>query len=259
MQHPMIPAQNATGGWPANELEQVLTASLGDPGATPRVVEVLRRSQVWLPLPGGPTRDGVTLDLPTTQLAGQPFVPVFSSEQQFRLIAGNLPFAVAPVHELAEGMPLGVGIVVNPDGAVGIPIPAAGVSELRSPGSTGPGPYGAAARPSAASRLGLRVPGAHEDPVEFLVAAIGELASTPVVLTARRALVQVEADQEKLFVGVELARSGPEDQQAATLALGRALGAVPLPWEVGIVLLDAADDPLVDWMRSSVQPFFARG
>jgi SseB protein C-terminal domain/SseB protein N-terminal domain len=254
MQHPVIPAQNATGGWPANELEQVLSASLGDPGATPRVVEVLRRSRVWLPLPGGPTRDGVTLDLPTTELAGQPFVPVFSSEEQFRLIAGNLPFAIAPVHELAEGMPLGVGIVINPEGAVGIPIPAAGVPELRSPGAPGAGP-----RPSAASRLGLRVPGAHEDPVEFLVAAIGELAATPAVLTARRALVQVEADQEKLFVGVELARSEPEDQQAATLALGRALGAVPVPWEVGIVLLDAADDPLVDWMRTSVQPFFARG
>jgi len=245
MEHPVIPAQGAPGGWPANELEQVLTAALGDPGATPRVVEVLRRSQVWLPLPGGPTRDGMTLDLPTTELAGQPFVPVFSSEAQFRLIAGDLPFAVAPVHELAEGMPQGVGIVVNPQGAVGMPIPAAGVPELRAPADP--------------ARLGLRVPGAHEDPVEFLVAAIGELAVTPVVLTARRAMVRVEADQEKFFVGVELARCEPEDQQAATNALGRALGAVPLPWEVGIVLLDAAQDPLVDWMRSAVQPFFVRG
>ena len=249
MQHPVIPAQNASGGWPANELEQVLSAAIGDPGATPRVVEVLRRSQVWLPLPAGPTRDGATLDLPTTELAGQPFVPVFSSEQQFRLIAGNLPFAVAPVHELAEGMPLGVGIVVNPEGAVGIPIPAAGVPELRIAEPDG----------STSSRLGLRVPAAHEDPVEFLVAAIGELSATPVVLTARRALVQVEADREKLYVGVELARCEPEDQQAATLALGRALGAVPLPWEVGIVLLDVVRDPLVDWMLSAVQPFFARG
>ncbi|QMU79000.1 enhanced serine sensitivity protein SseB [Streptacidiphilus sp. PB12-B1b] len=249
MQHPGIPAQNGAGGWPANELERVLTAAVGDPGATPRVVEVLRRSHVWLPLPGGPTRDGATLDLPTTELAGQPFVPVFSSEEQFRLIAGDLPFAVAPVPELAEGMPLGVGIVVNPEGAVGIPIPAAGVPELRSPEVRG----------GTASRLGLRVPGPHEDPVEFLVAAIGELTATPVVLTARRALVQVEADQEKLYVGVELARCEPEDQQAATLALGRALGAVPLPWEVGIVLLDAVRDPLVDWMLSAVQPFYARG
>ena len=253
MQHPVIPAQNATGGWPANELEQVLTAALGNPGATLRVVEVLRRSQVWLPLPSGPTRDGVTLDLPTTELGGLRFVPVFSSEQQFRLIAGNLPFAIAPVQELAEGMPLGVGIVVNPEGAVGIPIPPEGVPELR--GAEQSGGY----RAPAASRLGMRVPGAHEDPVEFLVAAIGELAVTPVVLTARRALVQVEADREKLFVGVELARAEPGDQQAATLALGRALGAVPLPWEVGIVLLDLADDPLIDWMRTCVQPFFARG
>jgi hypothetical protein len=248
MQHPGIPAQNVTGGWPANELERVLSAAVGDPGATPRVVEVLRRSHVWLPLPGGPSQDGVTLDLPTTELAGQPFVPVFSSEEQFRLIAGNLPFAVAPVPELAEGMPLGVGIVINPEGAVGIPIPAAGVPELRGPDARG----------AVATRLGLRIPASHEDPLEFLVAAIGELAATPVVLTARRALVQVEADREKLYVGVELARYEPEDQEAATLALGRALGAVPLPWEVGIVLLDVVQDPLVDWMRTAVQPFFAR-
>src|SRR5690349_16564940 len=31
-------------GWPANELEEVLAAALGDPGATARVVEVLGRS-----------------------------------------------------------------------------------------------------------------------------------------------------------------------------------------------------------------------
>ncbi|MEZ0090622.1 enhanced serine sensitivity protein SseB [Streptacidiphilus sp. EB129] len=252
-----IPAQS---GWPANELEQVLTAAIGDPGATPRVVEVLRRSQVWVPLPGGGGYDGATLELPTTELAGQPFVPVFSSEEQLRRIAGQMSFTIAPVRELAQGMPLGVGIVVNPEGAVGIPIPATGVAELcggpvgGAGAGTGPGTPGA----PAGARVGLREPGPHQDPVEFLAACVGELCRTPQVLTARRALVQVEGEPEKLFVGVELDSWRPEDQQAATEALGRALGAVPLPWEVGIVLLDVAQDPLGDWMVASVPPFYER-
>ncbi|MHA6763004.1 enhanced serine sensitivity protein SseB [Streptacidiphilus sp. PAMC 29251] len=260
MQHPTIPAQ--VQGWPENELEQVLVAAIGDPGATPRVVEVLRRSQVWVPLPGGAGQEPGTLALPTTELAGQPFVPVFSSEDQFRRIAGNMPFTIAPVRELAQGMPLGIGIVVNPEGAVGIPIPAAGVAELcgrpRESGLRGStGDEGL--RTVEGARVGLRIPEPHQDPLEFLAAAIGELARTPVVLTARRVLAQVEGDPEKLFVGVELDRWQPEDQDAVVQALGRALGAVPLPWGLDVVLLDSAQDPVGDWMLLSVAPFFERG
>jgi hypothetical protein len=250
MQYPTIPAQGPVPGWPANELEQVLVAAIGDPGATPRVLEVLRRSHVWVPLPGGAVHDRGTLALPTTELAGQHFVPVFSSEDQFRRIAGDMAFTVAPARELAQGMPLGIGIVVNPEGAVGIPIPAAGVAELCGRG--GPGTV-----PSA--RVGLRHPEPHEEPVEFLTAAVGELAFTPVVLTARRALAQVEDEDEKLFVGVELDRWLAEDQEAVVQALGRALGAVPLPWGLDVVMLDTAQDPVGDWMLESVAPFFERG
>ena len=259
MQYPTIPAQQ---GWPANELERVLGAAIGDPGATPRVVEVLRRSQVWVPLPSGAGPEAGTLALPTTELAGQPFVPVFSSEDQFRLIAGNMSFTVAPVRELAQGMPLGIGIVVNPEGAVGIPIPAAGVAELCGrpresglQGSTGD----EGLRTVEGARVGLRIPEPHQDPLEFLAAAIGELARTPVVLTARRCLAQVEGEPEKLFVGVELDRWQAEDRDAVVMALGRALGAVPLPWGLDVVLLDSAQDPVGDWMMTSVAPFFERG
>ncbi|MFD5346161.1 enhanced serine sensitivity protein SseB, partial [Streptomyces anulatus] len=42
-------------GWPANELEEVLTASLGVPDAGGRLVEVLGRRSVWVPLPNGGT------------------------------------------------------------------------------------------------------------------------------------------------------------------------------------------------------------
>jgi hypothetical protein len=255
--HPVIPPQpdGPQPGWPANELERVLSAAVGDPGATPRVVEVLRRSMVWVPLPGGGGYDAGTLELPTTELAGQPFVPVFSSEEQFRQVAGPMSFTVAPARELAQGMPLGVGIVVNPEGAIGLPVPAEGVAELCGRAAFAAGEGTAEER---GARVGLRVPAQYEEPLEFLAAAVDELARVPVVLTARRVLARVEADQEKLFVGVELDRWQPEDQEAVTRALGLALGRVPLPWNLGVVLLDLAQDPVGDWMLTSVAPFFER-
>ncbi|NUK27584.1 SseB family protein, partial [Streptomyces lunaelactis] len=65
-------------GWPANELEEVLAASLGNPSAGGRLVEVLGRSHIWVPLPNGGGPDSPDLDLPTLEIDGAPFVPVFS-------------------------------------------------------------------------------------------------------------------------------------------------------------------------------------
>jgi SseB protein C-terminal domain/SseB protein N-terminal domain len=241
--------------WPANELEEVLSASLGNPAATPRLLEVLGRSHVWVPLPngGGPGAPG--LDLPTVELGGAPYVPVFSSEQQFRQAADGMPCTVAPVREFVRGLPPMVGLAVNPGGAVGLPLPPAAVAELcRERGDVGV--RGADA--PAGARVRLWEPEHDEEPVDFLAVAAGEFAVTAIVLTARRALAAVEDQPTALFVGVELDRWQDADRGAAMDALGRALGAVPLPWPVHLILLDVAQDPVGDWMLDSVQPFFAR-
>ncbi|WP_327680870.1 enhanced serine sensitivity protein SseB [Kitasatospora sp. NBC_00458] len=244
------------GGWPANELEQVLTAALGDPGATPRVIEVLARSQVWIPLPAGGDPQGESLDLPTTELAGEPYVPVFSSQEVFLQQAQGMAFAVAPVWEFARGLPLGIGIAVNPGAAVGIPVPPEGVAELRR----GPredrwevqdGPSG--------GRVALREPVPGEDPELFLAVCRNELSALPGVLTARRALASVEGEPTVMFVGVQLDPLAPADPGAVNEALGRALGTAPLPGGVHLVLLDLADDPVVDWLLNRVAPFYTRG
>jgi hypothetical protein len=254
-----IPAQRIPeappgyGGWPANELEEVLSAAMGDPGATARVMEVLGRSQIWVPLPNGGGPDSADLDLATIELDGMVYVPVFSSEQQFLQAANGMSFTVAPVREFARGLPPHVGIAVNPGGAVGIPLPPAAVMELgrtdrmdRAPGS----PTGA--------RVRLWEPDLDEEPVDFLAVTAGEFAVTGVVLSARCALASVEGDPPALFIGVELDRWQEEDRAEAMTALGRALGAVPVPWPVNLVLLDIAQDPVGDWMLERVQPFFTR-
>ncbi|MGW7359151.1 SseB family protein, partial [Streptomyces sp. NPDC054802] len=123
--------------WPANELEEVLAASLGNPAAGGRLVEVLGRSPVWIPLPNGGGPDSRDLDLPTMDIGGAAFVPVFSSEQQFlQCVGAHMSFTVAPARDFARGLPPQLGIAVNPGGAVGVPLPPPAVAELCRAGRT---------------------------------------------------------------------------------------------------------------------------
>nr|WP_311765423.1 enhanced serine sensitivity protein SseB [Streptomyces zingiberis] len=239
------------GGFPSNELEEVLAASLGVPGAGARLIEVLGRSRVWVPLPNGGGPSSRELDLPTMDVNGLACVPVYSSEQEFlRAVGAHMPCTVAPAREFARGLPPQLGIAVNPEGTVGVPLPPPAVAELCRTGR-GPAPEGA---PSG-GRVRLFEPDWQEEPVDFLASAAGEFSTTGVVRTARRALASVEAGPPALFVGVELTRCEPEDRALVLDALGRALGAVPVPWPVQLVLLDVAHDPVGDWMRDRLRPF----
>ncbi|WP_435858649.1 enhanced serine sensitivity protein SseB [Streptomyces pathocidini] len=244
------PPGGIPGGFPGNELEEALAASVGVAGAGARLVEVLGRSRVWVPLPNGGSPESRELDLPTVEIGGAAYVPVFSSEQQFRQVVGDhLSFTVAPAREFARGLPPQLGIAVNPGGAVGVPLPPPAVAELCRTGR--PESEGQA----GGGRVRLFEPDWQDEPVDFLAAAAGEFATTGLVRTARRVLASVEGDPPALFVGVELVRCEPEDREAAMSALGRALGAVPVPWPVQLVLLDVAQDPVGDWMLARVRPF----
>ncbi|TJZ46109.1 enhanced serine sensitivity protein SseB [Streptomyces piniterrae] len=250
--------------WPANELEEVLAASVGHPGAGGRIVEVLGRSRVWVPLPngGGPDSAGPGaggLDLATVEIGGAAYVPVFSSEQEFlRVVGSHMSFTVAPAREFARGLPAKLGIAVNPDGMVGVPLPPAAVAELcREKG------HESAGLPSG-GRVRLFEPDWQHEPVDFLAAAGLEFSAAGFVLTARRVLASVEGDTPALFVGVQVevppaALQDGAAREGALQALGRALGAVPVPWPVQLVMLDIAQgDPVADWMLERVRPFYSR-
>lgn len=234
--------------FPANHVERCLVAAMHDTSRTPELMDALADAEVWVPLPagGGPTDN--ELSLPTTEIDGHPYVPVFSSEEQFRRVAGPMACTVAPVREFARGLPPNVGLAVNWGGEVGIPIPAPLVLELaRVPGA---GTMGA--------RVTLAEPVPDEEPYVLLAAAAEEFAATPVVLTARRALGVVEDDAPCLFIGVELDRWQEEDRRQAIAALERAVGRAGTPWPVSMVLVDLAQDPIGDWMLDSVRPFYER-
>lgn len=239
--------------WPGNELEEVLAASLGNPAAGGRLVEVLGRSSVWVPLPNGGGPDSPDLDLPTMEIDGAAYVPVFSSEAQFLACVGtHMSYAVAPARDFARGLPPQLGIAVNPGGTVGVPLPPPAVAELCRVGRT---PLDG---PASGGRVRLFEPDWQDDPVDFLAAASAEFEATGVVVTARRALASVEGTEPALFVGVQLAVWDGVDRNAPLDALGRALGRVEVAWPVNLILLDVAEDPVADWMLQRVRPFYQR-
>ncbi|MEU8973661.1 enhanced serine sensitivity protein SseB [Streptomyces monashensis] len=242
------------GGWPGNELEEVLAASLGVPTAAGRIVEVLGRSFLWIPLPGGGGPGSGPLDLPTLEIDGQAYVPVFSSEEQLRQAVGShMGYTIAPAVEFARGLPAQVGLAVNPDALVGIPLPPAAVAELCRTGRT---PLDG---PDTGGRVRLFEPDWQDDPVDFLAAASAEFAETGVVRSARRCLAAIETDDPVMFVGVELSRWEGDLRTLPMDALGRALGRVPVAWPVSLVLLDVTDDPVAEWLRGHVRPFYQYG
>ncbi|MFG2576063.1 enhanced serine sensitivity protein SseB [Streptomyces sp. NPDC048481] len=251
-----FPAQahpHSHGGWPGNELEEVLSASLGVPEAGARIVEVLGRSFVWVPLPSGGGPHSGPLDLPTLELDGQVYVPVFSSEEQLRRVAGaHMSFTVAPAVEFARGLPPQAGILVNPDGVVGVPLPPPAVAELCRAGRT---PLDG---PASGGRVRLYEPDWQDDPVDFLAAASAEFEAIGVVRTARRCLAAIETADPVMFVGVELSQWEGDLRALPLEALGRALGATASPWAVNLVLLDVAQDPVGEWLRERVRPFYTR-
>ena len=248
------PHPHPHGGWPGNELEEVLSASLGMPSAGGRIVEVLGRSFVWVPLPSGGGPQSGPLDLPTLDIEGQAFVPVFSSEEQFRQVVGShLSFTIAPAVEFARGLPPQVGLAVNPGGVVGVPLPPLAVAELCRIGRT------ALDGPTSGGRVRLFEPDWQDDPVDFLTAASAEFAAIGVVATARRCLAAIETAAPVMFVGVELTNWDGDLRAAPMEALGRALGQVTVQWQVNLILLDVTQDPVADWMRQTVRPFYTQG
>ncbi|MFD0268889.1 enhanced serine sensitivity protein SseB [Streptomyces sp. NPDC127106] len=239
------------GGWPENELEQVLGAALGVPDAGPRIVEVLGRSRVWVPLPGGGGPDSPSLTLPTMDIGGAAYVPVYSSEAQFRACVGpGMDFAVAPAVEFARGLPPQLGIAVNPEGTVGVPLPPPAVAQLCRIGRT------ELDGPATGGRVRLFEPDWQDDPVDFLAAAAEEFRTTGLVVAAHRCLASVEGGDPELCIGVRLSRRDAAAQNAPREALARALARVPAPWPVQLVLLDEAEDPVVDFIVTRVRPFY---
>jgi hypothetical protein len=61
-----------------------------------------------------------------------------------------------------------------------------------------------------------------------------------------------------MFVGVELSQWEGDLRALPLEALSRALTKTPVRWQVNLVLLDVAQDPVGEWLRERVRPFYTR-
>ena len=76
------------------------------------------------------------------------------------------------------------------------------------------------------------------------------------VRTARRCLASIETSDPVMFIGVELSQWEGDLRALPMDALSRALGNTPVRWPVNLVLMDVAQDPVADWLREKVRPFY---
>ena len=159
-----------------------------------------------------------------------------------------MAFAVAPAVEFARGLPPQLGIALNPEGAVGVPLPPPAVAELCRAGRS---PLDG---PATGGRVRLYEPDWQEEPVDFLAAAGGEFAP-PASCSPRGAPGQRRG---RGAGAVHRCPTGAREAEAKRPDGGPRPGPGPRAGAVGgeLVLLDAAQDPVGDWMLERVRPFY---
>jgi len=149
------------GGRAQNAVERALAAAIRQAGRLGELLDELSRARLWLPLPADrrPVTDGSAVHLPTVKYRGTEFVPAFTSAARLhgRIPRPRLPmpatpgrgiFALAPVRPhivvpaaaLAQLLPAGLGIALNPSADESVAIYPEGVSHLAA--APDPGPHG---------------------------------------------------------------------------------------------------------------------
>ncbi|GAA3757521.1 hypothetical protein HDA32_001791 [Spinactinospora alkalitolerans] len=137
-QVPGAPDSGGTADFPVNPVEEALGQAIersrrdgaadgpeeeGDTAPVMHFIETLREGSLWVPLPeGSGMQDDGSVALPTLELEGSSFIPVFTSEEQLRVHSEGLPFTVLPARDLAGVLPQGVGLALNPGNPVSAPI-----------------------------------------------------------------------------------------------------------------------------------------
>ncbi|PSK96727.1 type III secretion system (T3SS) SseB-like protein [Murinocardiopsis flavida] len=112
-------ADDAPGGAPGGASESPEEAA----GAVAGFITALRDGDLWVPLPeGSGVQDDGSIALPTLDLEGSPFIPVFTSEGQLGERSAELPYTVIPARELAGVLPEGVGLALNPGNEPSVPL-----------------------------------------------------------------------------------------------------------------------------------------
>ena len=246
------------GGWPGNELEEVLSAALGMGAAASagaRIVEVLGRSFLWVPLPNGGGPGSAAAGPAHHRTRGPGVRPGLQ-------LRGAVPAGRRRPHVVHRRARRGVRPRAPPAGRASRSTRTAWSAcrcrRPRSRSSAGPGAPRWTGRRAAAG-CGCSSPTGRRTRWTSSPRPPPSSPGPASCCSARRCLASIEGDDPVLFIGVELSLWEGEARTLPLDALGRALGRVPMGMPVNLVLLDVAQDPVGDWMRAQVRPFYQAG
>ena len=279
-------------------IERILASAIADPGLLPALLAELAGTRLWVPLPvrRRPFTDGTSIRLPLVGYAetGIDFVPCFTSVQrltrwaddveadqrggdaadEFRFAgsgrqwqrAGDarvVPHVVVPAGGLAQRLPAGLGLALNPDGAPGLPLYPESVSYLARLDGRGPATIDVGHPPA--------------EPLALLNEVRARLRRLRFVRSASRAWLAVADRGEGLVIAVALDEPASEPAHQAVIgALLDAVASVPLhvPFPVDVTFpgepvgsepaagesvgAEPGPDIVAAWMSRNTRPFYTR-
>jgi len=253
-------------------VERALAALARDPDRINELLDAVSQARLWVALPAhdGPVTDGFAVHLPTVRYLGAPYVPAYTSATRLLRAspepsrgerAAVVPHIVVGAADLARRLPPGIGIALNPDAEVSVPVSAAGVACLAAERAViggqrirvGPLPVSPADLLTAVATALGEVRAARE-------AAAGWLAVEPDSPAA--ATPDGEAAHEGLVISVTL--DDPADaagRDAACAAVQAAVtGAGPAAaWPVSVTFPGEGEPDVIDhWVSAWARPFYRR-
>ena len=246
-------------------VERELAAAIRDAGRIGDLLDVLRTSRLWLPLPddGRPVIRGTAVTLPTVSYLGCDFVPAYSSAELLHELAGSaaglaaagrpgatVPYAVVRAADLARLLPPSIGIALNAGASESVPVYPQGVTYL-------------AAEASDDDRSRISVGPLPVRPESLLAGVSAALARLPDVRQASAAWLSVQFAGEGLLISVTLA--DPADAVARDAAIAAVEGAAwqAPPQDTGFPVEvtfpgEGEPDHIDEWIATFTTPFYRR-
>jgi hypothetical protein len=286
------------GAYPSCEaVEQLLASVASHAGQLGTLLAELTKTKVWVPLPVEPQRftDGTAIVLPTVRSAGSDFIPCFTSVQRLNSwatggaapVSGQgtgeygftdvgrrwqragdsrtVPHIVVSAAGLAQRLPAGTGLVLNPDSEAGLPLfpeCVAYLAVLAGRVVAEPPPESGAPQAGSGQGTPVGVGDPPAEPVALLREALADLRALPAVREAARAWLTVPGEGEGLVISVTLDDPASEQDRAAVIAaLEQAVAEVPLqvPFPVDVTFPGEGDPDVIDaWVAANSHPFYTR-
>ncbi len=242
----------------ATAVERALTAAIQDATRIGDLLDTLRASRLWLPLPddGTPVTDGAAVTLPIVTYLGNEFVPAYTSAELLTVLAGpppaladrpSVPHVVVRAADLARLMPPDVGIALNAGASESVPVYPQGVAFLAADG---------------ADRDRISLGPLPTWPEDLLAEISAGLARIPQAAQAVVAWLSIQFSGEGMIISVTLddpADTAVQDAVAAALERAARDARYDTGYPIDVTFPGENEPDYIDhWIATAGQPFYQR-